>query len=120
MAAGFTENLHQQIRCAVDHRRLLHESGGGRHMTDHTHDPSHTVQRTEFLFHDRQGVHERQPRGFGSAFHRYLLPQLPGDRHLAVAKRQDTAQIQQITGKHRRHITGNRLRRNRKREAQAA
>lgn len=120
MAPGFAKNLHQQIGRAIDHSRLLYESRGRRNMTDNPYDPLHTVQRAEFLLHHCEGIQERQSSRFRSPFNRYVLPKLTCDRHLPVTKRQDPAQKQQVPGKHRRHITGDRFRRRGKHETEAA
>ena len=80
-------------------------------MPHDTHNPLDAIQRTELVPDHRQGIQQRQSRRIGSPFDRNLRSQLARGRHLPVAKRQDAAEIEQITGQHGRNITRHRFRR---------
>jgi len=87
MSAALAEHGHDQIRRAVHHYVLTLETRRAvdpRHQFD---DPSHTIQRTQFLAQIRQQIEGRQARCLITVFLTQIAADLAGKTDLAVAGR---------------------------------
>src|SRR3546814_9469048 len=62
MAATLAEYRNQQVRCAVDHLRMLAELRGGIDHAEHAHDAMHLVQIAHFGLERGKQAHRRAPR----------------------------------------------------------
>src|SRR6266850_433863 len=71
------EDLDEQVRGAVRHRRLLRELGVGVDEDEQLHDAAHAVELADLGLQAREQVDDRQARGGLSGRHVDLATELP-------------------------------------------
>jgi hypothetical protein len=116
MTAGFSEDLNQKVRSPIENLGLEQKPFRRCHMTDDLHDTRNSIQCSERLFGNCQGIQESQPGCLYPLLDRQVTSKFPGENQLAVSHGKDAGQKQEVPSLDRRNIGRQWLRRRRQRE----